>query len=753
MAIPMRAEETTDVVRPEFRNALNLAVLESMRPLPSALAALFGILLVYDSLALPPARWIPPAIADGVVVAGFLFLRWAFSRPRVPARWAHPVGCAIAALILANVLFHLFHLSESFYTCYVLLLIVGVGYFLLSRRWLVFSLAAINASWAAVGGLAVSSGRDFVTHGLALIAASTVAAIIHRDRRHSFRQLRELHREEKIQSVLFHINRTVSLSSNLRELMETIHQQLGALFDTSNFYVALYDEKDGSYSFPYHIDECEQATVFSAEQMKNSLTDYVRRTGKSLLVDEALHRELMARGEVEMVGTPSPLWLGAPLRAPQGTIGVVAVQSYEDGDLYSRRDLRMLSFVSESIAQAIQRQRGEDTLRRRNRELELLNRVGQAFGASLDLDRVLITVLEEVRRLLEVNTCSVWLLHPQTGELVCRQSTGPKSEIVRGWRLAPGQGLAGWVAEHGESLYAPDARLDERHATSVDRQSGREMRSIFTAPLKVRQDVIGVLQVMDEKPNRFEAADLTLVGSLAGTAAAAIENARLYEQARQDAETREMLLREVNHRVKNNLSAIIGLLYAERRLLKEEGRERYESTWEELISRVRGLAAVHDLLSASEWEPLPLSEIAERVIGAAMQSLPSGKHVVVEVSPSPVRVASAKANNLGLIINELATNTAKYALEDRETARIAVRIAAADGGVAAADGGIVLEYRDDGPGYPDEVLHLERRHVGLYLVETLARGLEGSVSLSNDAGAVSLVRFSGQGIAEGKETQ
>lgn len=735
MAMPLRGEETTEtMVSPEFRNALNQVVFDSMRPLAGLLAAIFAVHLVFDLVQWDPQAPIVVVILDSVLIASFLSLHWAFARQLFPPRRAHSVGACMAALVMANILVHLVLLSESLYTGFVLILLVVVGYFLLALRWLVLTLGGIVVAWVAVVWLTAFPSHEIVHYGLAMIAASTLAVVMHVDRLRSFLRLRELHREERVQSVLFQINRTVSLSSNLMELLETIHQQLGTLFDTSNFYVALYDEKSGRYTFPYHVDEYDPTTDLSPDQMHRGLTDYVRRVGEPLLIDEALHQQLIERGDVDMVGTPAPLWLGAPLRTPQGTIGVVAVQSYEDKNLYSRRDLRMLSFVSESIAQAIQRQRGEDTLRRRNRELELLNRVGQQFGASLDLDQVLVSVLEEVRRLLEVNTCSVWLLSPETGELVCKQSTGPKSEIVRGWRLAPGQGLAGWAAEHGEIVYAPDTRLDKRHATSVDRQSGREMRSIITAPLRVRQDVIGVLQVMDEQPHRFETADLTLVGSLAGTAAAAIENARLYEQARKDAATREMLLREVNHRVKNNLSAIIGLLYAERRLLKQEGRERYETAWEELISRVRGLAAVHDLLSASEWEPLPLSEVAERVIRAALQSLPMEKNVVVEISPSPVRVASAKANNLGLIINELATNSAKYALQDRATAQISVRI-------VTEDAAVVLEYRDDGPGYPDEVLRRERRHVGLYLVETLANGLEGRVSLRNERGAVSLVRF------------
>ena len=89
-----------------------------------------------------------------------------------------------------------------------------------------------------------------------------------------------------------------------------------------------------------------------------------------------------------------------------------------------------------------ERKQAEETLQQRTRELELLNRAGQTLTSSLDLDQVLVTVLEEVRHLLDVDVCSVWLIDPATGELVCRQAVSPQREVVLGWRLAPGQGLA-----------------------------------------------------------------------------------------------------------------------------------------------------------------------------------------------------------------------------------------------------------------------------------------------------------------------
>jgi PAS domain S-box-containing protein len=173
----------------------------------------------------------------------------------------------------------------------------------------------------------------------------------------------------------------------------------------------------------------------------------------------------------------------------------------------------------------------EQVLRQRNRELELLGRASQAFISTLDLDQVLATVLDEVRHVLDVTACSAWLIDPGTGDLVCRQVTDPQGDIIRGWRLAPGQGLAGWVVQHSQSLNVPDARVDERHYEGVDRKTGLPLRSILTVPLRVKDQVRGVIQVVDANVGRFDATDVLLLESLASTAAIAVENARLYEEA------------------------------------------------------------------------------------------------------------------------------------------------------------------------------------------------------------------------------
>jgi PAS domain S-box-containing protein len=186
-----------------------------------------------------------------------------------------------------------------------------------------------------------------------------------------------------------------------------------------------------------------------------------------------------------------------------------------------------------------------------NRTLILFDQIGRTLSSTLDLDEVLSTLLDEVRSLLGVVACSVWLIDPETGGLVCRQATGPKNDLVRGWHLAPGEGLAGWCAHRGESLIVPDVHADDRYFSEVDQQTGLALRSILTVPLKVQEQVIGVLQAVDTTIDRFEAADLKLLEPVAASAAIAIENARLYTQAQEEIARRKQVeeaLRESEER-------------------------------------------------------------------------------------------------------------------------------------------------------------------------------------------------------------
>jgi len=209
------------------------------------------------------------------------------------------------------------------------------------------------------------------------------------------------------------------------------------------------------------------------------------------------------------------------------------------------------------------------------------------------------------------------------------------------------------------------------------------------------------------------------------------------EDLQKYSEIQEVLLREVNHRVKNNLSAIIGMLYKEQERTETYGTTSYLDIFGDLIGRVEGLSTVHSLLSKSGWRPLLLTELCEQVINAALQGIPPDKKIALDVKASSLRVNSNQAHHLTLVINELATNALKHALGERDAVRISVEF-------LRDDEMIRIIFRDNGPGYPEEMIdgNFNRASVGFNLILGIIKeSLRGEVQLENDNGAVTTIMF------------
>ncbi len=193
--------------------------------------------------------------------------------------------------------------------------------------------------------------------------------------------------------------------------------------------------------------------------------------------------------------------------------------------------------IAEDITERVKAETG---IRQRNRELDMINQIGQAFNSTLELDLVLKTVLEAIHYLLKVTGASLWLCEPKSGDLICRQAIGARGPKITGWRLTSGQGLTGWAAKTGETLITDDIYADSRHFKEIDQKLGMAIRSMLSLPLKVKGQVIGVLNLVDTRIGRFSQGDLALLEPIATAAATSIENARLFkfeQAARRQAET------------------------------------------------------------------------------------------------------------------------------------------------------------------------------------------------------------------------
>ncbi len=180
----------------------------------------------------------------------------------------------------------------------------------------------------------------------------------------------ELHRMESERQVISDIVHALNQTANLDQLLTRIHQALKHILPAENCFVALHDQQRDVFEFPFFADEYDAAPP--PQKVGRSCTAYVFRTGKANLIPQSEFDSLVELGEVELVGSPSPSWLGVPLKTPTATIGVLVVQHYQHENAYDHRDLEFLDSVGGHIALAIERRRAEEELRKSESMLSLL---------------------------------------------------------------------------------------------------------------------------------------------------------------------------------------------------------------------------------------------------------------------------------------------------------------------------------------------------------------------------------------------
>ncbi len=206
------------------------------------------------------------------------------------------------------------------------------------------------------------------------------------------------------------------------------------------------------------------------------------------------------------------------------------------------------------------------------------------------------------------------------------------------------------------------------------------------------------------------------------------------------AETQETLVKEVNHRVRNNLAVLVSMMRIEKEKAETENMSDYLPLLDKLIGTIKGLSTAHNMLSSSGWAPLKLKTLCEQVIKSTVSGAPDPRMADFRVFPSDVEIDGARAHHLALVINELTFNSIKHASHDMDRCRITVEI-------EEQGEKISIRFKDNGAGYPAAIINKEFRHgtSGLELITGIVtQSLAGEIHFSNQNdpnGAVTTMSF------------
>lgn len=178
-------------------------------------------------------------------------------------------------------------------------------------------------------------------------------------------------KSELIHDALYQISEAAHGASDMASLYKCIHEVVSSLMSAKNFFIAIYDEKSDLVTFPYMVDEFDPP--YEPHKPGKGLTEYIMRKGEAFLIDAEKDMELRRTGEADLIGTPCAIWLGVPLKIGTKTIGVIAVQDYDSPLAYGEEEKQLLIFVSEQIAQVIERKRRAEEIIQYTEELRQIN--------------------------------------------------------------------------------------------------------------------------------------------------------------------------------------------------------------------------------------------------------------------------------------------------------------------------------------------------------------------------------------------
>ncbi|MEO5886384.1 MAG: PAS domain S-box protein, partial [Anaerolineales bacterium] len=345
---------------------------------------------------------------------------------------------------------------------------------------------------------------------------------------------------ESLQDAIYQISEAANNSESLDELYQSVHSIISQVMPAHNFYIALYDEESDLISFPYYVDEADRfaSASIAAARPGRGMTEYVIRTGKPLLSDIANFEELARRGEVELVGPPSPIWVGAPLIVEGRTIGAMAMQDYNDPNVYTERELRMLEYVSGQVAKAIERTRLESNIQRQNRILSALQEATLPLISQRELSEVLQAIAMQASQLLNTSHSYIDLVDRDEKMMHVVLGTGVFSRNI-GLKLRRGEGLSGKIWQTAQQLNVQDYHTWAGRSAQFD---DTELHAVVSVPLISGSRVIGVLGLAHlESERTFSQDDLDLLSRFAQLASIALTNARLHTQVRQELAERRMV--------------------------------------------------------------------------------------------------------------------------------------------------------------------------------------------------------------------
>lgn len=526
---------------------------------------------------------------------------------------------------------------------------------------------------------------------------------------------------------LHQINRAATANLQLSEMLSTVAEVVRTTTDSDASAIFLYDESTGLLSLQATVGLNPGSVGNVTVRIGNGIIGRAAIEGKLIAAPDAReHESFLSHPGIGDERYTSQVFVPILLQGQDRLVGILNIHSIERR-VYDQDELEFLRTVAGELAISIENARRfsstDERLRQKVSELGTLQRITRMFASTLDIEAVLRMITEQAVDLVHAEAAAVFRPSPSTSaagyEPIIDYRSGTIRDLVN--------------VEDRDKVVDDVFRTGSIRTSHIRYTDGPA--TLYCLPLRSARETVGALCLRLRADIELSEDTLGLLQAFSDSAAMAIENAQLYQDAMLSVLTQQTLVQEMHHRVRNNLQTVAALLSLQ---LRRASDEPWEFELREAINRIQSIAGVHDLLSDERRLGGTTVDIIARMVAEDAHStlIPPGLKVNFDIQPTTLTVPSRQATIMSLLINELTSNAIHHGFEGRDHGYVRIR-AWKDEGMAN------VEVFNDGAKVPEGFDPAASQGLGMRITQSLvASDLKGRFTITSDeAGTTALMRF------------
>ncbi len=501
--------------------------------------------------------------------------------------------------------------------------------------------------------------------------------------------------ENTKQLVYNNIAKIITEKVSPEEIYEGIRKELGKVMNTDVFVIS-YSLNEDTITFPYYYDMVKGGGVVDKKDRNkgSGINEFILKQKTSKLLKREELDKIINKGGYKLLGQKSQVFVGIPLKIKNKTVGVLSVQSYTNENEYNEKSVEILDFISGALALAVQRKVDE------NKIFEQASRL----KAIIENSTHLFWTYDNDKGVTSSNKNFIDYINEAYNKKV-----DIKKEDKKKLRFSTEELYSFWDDKY-EKAYKGKPQY---FISKKQNNKGEEIvKEVFLNPI---YDNIGE------------------VSEISGIAHDITEKTLSEQKLKESLKEKEVLLKEVHHRVKNNLQVISSILNLQSSYVKDK---KTLNILRESQNRIKSMAFIHEsLYQTNDFSKINFSEYITSLSKNLVHSYGAYDNLIdLNLSVGNVSLNLDISIPCGLIINELVSNSLKYAFVNNEKGAINIEL-------FEKNGDVHLIVQDNGLGLPKEINYKNTDSLGLQLVMTLVEQISGTIKLDNKKGAKYTIIF------------